>query len=615
MTVIDAVTYGVQALLFVVAIYVAVHTLSRPTRSNIYVLAFFALLAITIAYVWVQDILSLLPDPVGGIISPILLMTLPYVLLRLAREFSQVHHTHMRLAEIGLIGSYLLITLPGTGNPFILLALVTYFAVVCGYAAYRFHAGSINANGITQKRLRSLAWASVILGAALFTVAFSPLVGDALNNTIDLIRQGMLAASGIFYLIGFAPPRIVRQAWQEPELRNFLRDTLQMPRWSNTQEMIRHIETATAQTVGAPNAAIGLWDDEAGRINFTAYQVKPGETIGGKAFLAQRPILSRDAIADDPENQDIYEQGEAYAVLAAPITTEEARLGVIALYSPNPPIFAEDDLLLLDLLADQIAILLENRQHLEAEAEVAAREETARLKDEFLSVAAHDLKTPLTTIIASGQYLERRLSRTSDDNQASQSIQRLNREAKRLQILVQGLLDTSRIERGQLLTSPEPADLSVLTRDVLERSDAYSTHNVDAQVEDDLVGNLDSVRIQQVLENLMENARKYSPHGSTIQVRAWSEGDNLRFSVGDEGIGISQDEHEKVFDRYFRSPSSQDGAEPGIGLGLHICREIVTQHGGQIWVESTLGHGATFHVSLQRSGVTATTHDTVNSRR
>jgi signal transduction histidine kinase len=195
------------------------------------------------------------------------------------------------------------------------------------------------------------------------------------------------------------------------------------------------------------------------------------------------------------------------------------------------------------------------------------------------------------------------------------SITRLNREGKRLQRLVQSLLDTSRIERGQLTTELEADNLTDLIRDTLERSEAYATHTIDAEIENGLVGELDSARIQQVLENLLENARKYSPRGSTVHVRAWAEGNELRFSVSDDGVGIPPEDHPKVFERYYRTEATENGAAPGIGLGLYICKQIVELHEGRIWVDSAPGIGTTFNVALPRATVGQAAHDKVNTGR
>jgi signal transduction histidine kinase len=615
MTIAEAFGFLTQGVFLCVAIYVVYTTIVRPTRSNLHVLLFFSLLALIIAYAWVQRVLEVVPVSAAELISPLLVLTLPYVLLRLTYHFSTVEIRYLRLTEIGLAASFLLITFVGTEHTLILLALVSYFALVTGYSAHRFYVGSKSANGITRKRLVAISLATISLSVALFSVVGNAIFDGVPGLAIELFRQILQLISAVLYLVGFATPAVLRQAWQEPELRQFLRQTLELPRWSSERDALRRIEEVCAETIGAPYAAIGLWNPETGKIEFPEHQIDPGETIAGQAFQQGRPILSLNTLADDPVHRDIYEQYQALAVMAAPIATSEGPIGVLALYSPNPPIFADDDLSLLQLLSDQVAVLLQNRRHIEAQAELAAREESTRLKDEFLSVAAHDLKTPLTTILATGQYLERRLSSGDEESPELRSVIRLNRESRRLRAFVQGLLDASRIEQGKLLADIETIDISGLINEVVERATSSGTHRLDVVIDDELVADVDQIRVQQVVENLLENAQKYSPANSLISVRARVQEDEIRIAITDSGPGIEPEDRERIFDRYVRSKQADKGGAPGIGLGLYICKAIVEQHGGAIWVESKLGEGSTFHVSFRRSEVPSIEHVTVDTRR
>src|SRR5207248_574151 len=185
-----------------------------------------------------------------------------------------------------------------------------------------------------------------------------------------------------------------------------------------------------------PHASIGLWDESACRLRFyerdtdEPIEVPPDGRISGRAFTTQRAIFSPNAPRDDPANADAYLAYGSMAILAAPITAGERRLGVLVVYAPRAPIFADDDLVLVQLLADQAAVILESRALIDEAARVRAREEAMRLKDDFLSAAAHDLKTPLTTIVVQAQLLERsaRLEPAAPPELAG--IERLVREAK-----------------------------------------------------------------------------------------------------------------------------------------------------------------------------------------
>jgi signal transduction histidine kinase len=603
MTAVELLTYAAHALFVAVAIRVGIDAYRSPTSSNVNILAFFGLLSFVIAQSWLWRLLAEADFRPVTIAVQIMTMTLPFVLLRLARDFSTVPTTIMRLAAVGLAISFALIVYPGTdASPFIPFLLAAYFAVVAIYASYRFHDAARDANGITRRRLRAVTWASALLGVAILSAGFSPLLEGTLATASALIRQLMILACALLYLFGFTPPTLVRRGWQEPELIKFLNHTVHLPRAASIPDMLGEIQAGAAETLGAPHAAIGLWNPETGLLDYhnrdEVISLPSGKTIGGRAFDQQRPVLSVNAPRDDPESRELYERSSALAVLAAPITVNDHRIGVLAVYAPNPPIFAQDDLELATLIADQTAILLENRMYFEHAAEVRAREEAIRLKDDFLSSAAHDLKTPLTTIVAAGQYLERRLRMAQKEGPEIATIERLNREARRLQTLVQELLDAGRVEQGRLVASTERADLAPIVRDIGELRQDLSQHRVVVDAPATLVGEFDTVRIQQLVENLVENAVKYSPAGGTITVRAWEDGDQLRVAVSDEGIGINPSEREAIFDRFHRGKNVDDRVFSGMGLGLFICKGIVEQHGGEIWVESELARGSTFHVAL-----------------
>jgi signal transduction histidine kinase len=604
--VIEATTFAAQALFLCVAIYMAVAVSRSPRRSNYFALAFFALLAIVIGFTWSQPLLQGLPSQLSSVVTATLVLLIPYVLLRLAKEFSGVNPAIQRLSEAGLIGAIALAIYPGSENQFALLYLLAYFLSVAAYASRQFARAANTSNGISRMRFRALAYASILLGVGLFSVIITTFVGGLISDAVMVLRQFLLMASALLYFAGFSPPVMLRRAWQEPELRRFLNETRSIPQEPDTDRVITELERISAETVGAPYAAIGLFNEKTGMIDFRDNSLHPGETIGGRSFAENRAILSLDTISDDPESRDLYEYGGAYAVIAAPINTDDATIGVLALYSPNAPIFAEDDLSLLTLLADQIGILLENRSYIAAQAELHAREASTKMKDEFLSLAAHDLKTPLTTILASAQILERRISRSNPDAPELRSIVRLNREAERLRKLVEGLLDASRIEQGRLVTMRETTDVSSLIEGVIDRLVDDGAHRIITDIQPGLLADCDAIRIEQVVENLIENARKYSPPDSSIDVDLHARHNMIEFCVRDQGIGIDAEDQARVFDRYFRTETAEYRTVQGIGLGLYICKAIVEQHDGTISVESTPGLGSTFRFEIPQHSDAAT---------
>jgi len=204
--------------------------------------------------------------------------------------------------------------------------------------------------------------------------------------------------------------------------------------------------------------------------------------------------------------------------------------------------------------------------------------------------------------------LERRAIRDPQTPPDLVGLRRLVKESKRLSALVIELLDASRLEEGGLVSDGVPTELVEMAREIIERrSDAR--HAVDLDGDAEVVAEIDRARIAQLLENLLENAIKYSPAGGEIGITVTREGDQARIVVRDGGIGIPAADLPHVFERFHRGTNVDDRRFAGMGLGLYICRGIALQHGGSISVESVVGRGSTFTVALPLRSSVAGGHD------
>lgn len=247
------------------------------------------------------------------------------------------------------------------------------------------------------------------------------------------------------------------------------------------------------------------------------------------------------------------------------------------------------------------------RQRADRELLVLAEERAARaiaeqaiaLRDEFLAIAAHELKTPLTGLTLLVASAERSMAKLPNAPALMRSkVAALSRQVRRLSDLVKNLLDVSRIQAGRFHVSIEQVDLCAVVREVAERhaqeaSDAGCA--LDVAADGPVVGAWDQSGLDHIVSNLVSNAIKYGA-GKPISVVARLHGDTARLSVADGGIGIAPDDHERIFQRFERAVTHSGFA--GMGLGLWIVREIVTRLGGAIRVESRLGQGACFTVEL-----------------
>ena len=219
-------------------------------------------------------------------------------------------------------------------------------------------------------------------------------------------------------------------------------------------------------------------------------------------------------------------------------------------------------------------------------------------KDDFIGIASHELKTPLTSIKAYTEILKDTFEQ-SGDNANEDVVNKLEAQVHRLAELIHSLLDTTKISEGQLNLSLERFSVNeLIVGRVAEMQAAASGHKLLTRLDDDRLIVADRDRIGQVLTNLISNALKYSSKESEIVVGTKKTGDLLQVSVYDRGMGIPAEMTERIFDRFYRVPNNHVDTYPGMGLGLYISAAIVQKHGGKIWVDSKVNEGSTFYFTV-----------------
>jgi two-component system sensor histidine kinase KdpD len=230
----------------------------------------------------------------------------------------------------------------------------------------------------------------------------------------------------------------------------------------------------------------------------------------------------------------------------------------------------------------------------------------AALVDELFSTLAHELRAPLTTIKGSSRTLLRH-GAALDPAAARQLLRDIDQEADRLHRLVDNLLELARAGVGQNALRSEPTAVDVLIRRVVaDITPRAGTRRLRVRAPADLPQPaIDSVRIEQVVRNLVDNAVKFSPPTGTIDITAAVQRDAIVVTVKDEGPGVAPEYHARVFERFFRVEPHSAGVA-GAGLGLAICKRFVELHGGQIELDSRPGQGAAFRFTLPLTGSAAT---------
>ena len=217
-------------------------------------------------------------------------------------------------------------------------------------------------------------------------------------------------------------------------------------------------------------------------------------------------------------------------------------------------------------------------------------------KDEFISIASHELKTPLTTIKA---YAQLAVSQTEGISEPVKNfLIKIDEYTVKLNYLVNELLDVSKITAGKLKLSQTVINFNIFLEEILSSiQHIVPTYKILIKRNDEVSASVDLLRIEQVFTNLISNAAKYSPGKNTIIVRSELVEGKVRVSVTDFGIGIPKENFSMVFTRFFRVDDASKSFG-GLGIGLFISSEIIKQHGGEIWVESKVGEGSTFYFTL-----------------
>jgi PAS domain S-box-containing protein len=328
-----------------------------------------------------------------------------------------------------------------------------------------------------------------------------------------------------------------------------------------------------------------------------------GEGLIGQVVATGYPSLTTNVrgVSDTNPGTYIPSPAKLASLLILPLRTRREMIGALVIAANDPDRAMTDDKLpLAELLAERATIAIENAKLYTEQVEARRKvEDLSRLKDEFLSIASHELRTPVTSIKGYTQ-LAKMLIKEGDLNTSEEYLDIALDQIDRMSRLILELLDVSRIETGRLEIRREPIAWAHFVRDVVHRHHtAVSDRRFHVSVPDvTKIVTGDRDRLEQVLGNLLENAVKYSPDGSDITVTVDDRGDSFVTAVCDRGIGIPTDELGQVFERFHRGRQVSSTNYGGLGLGLYITKQIIERHGGSIWVDSKEGQGTTFYFSI-----------------
>lgn len=315
-----------------------------------------------------------------------------------------------------------------------------------------------------------------------------------------------------------------------------------------------------------------------------------GAILDARELVVARWAFEHDALAG--VGTDTLQDAR---VLCAPLRAGASRLGVLALFQREKGVLRADQRAFLDVLCRQAAVALERARLSEEARRSVLRAETEAMRSSLLSAVSHDLRTPLASITGAATSL--RDDTNLDEGIRGELVESIVGQAERLEHLVANLLDMTRIDAGSVVLSRDWVPIDEMVGSALTRSEEkLGDRAVTVSLGDEpLWVYVDPVLFEQIFMNLLENAEKYTPAGSPIEVSARRDGDRIEVSVSDHGPGVAEGDNERVFEKFYRGTGTNT---QGAGLGLAICKGIAEAHGGTIRATSRSPHGAVFTVSI-----------------
>jgi signal transduction histidine kinase len=532
------------------------------------------------ALAFVVDVGRLLPDDpdtafehVATRLLVAALVLFPYFLYRFTTAFRPPTRTLERflgwMTVVVLVWTFVLPEFPADGEPWpawfvaYVAGFLVHFSVLTVVVAARLWRAGRAQPGVSRRRMEMFAFGAAAITAALLLAGTGPDEGSWLSAAIALLAT----ASGVTFLLGLAPPAALRALWRRPEQRR-------------VQDAIAHLMTATtesevAERVLPPMAAIV-------GARAVALQDESGRIIG--SYGASDDLLAE--LEHEPP-EDGSGNGNDLVTLPLPI----GRLAVWR--SAYAPYFGLDELRLLATLGALTGLALDRSRLFSHEREARlALERADELKTQFVALAAHELRTPVTSIHGIARTLEARIEQLAAEPR-DQLIRTLAEQTTRMASLVEQLLDLSRLEAHAIPIQPEPIAVRSEIEDIVSGAAGERTNDVRVEIEPKLVTVVDRHALERIVSNLVVNALRYGD--APVTLTAAQHDRHFRLAVEDRGGGVSPDLVPELFERFTRGPERR---EPGTGLGLAIAQAYARAHGGDLAYEPARPRGARFEVVL-----------------
>jgi len=489
-----------------------------------------------------------------------LLVLFPYLMYRFATAFVPPSKRLQRVVGLLTVGltawTFALPNIPATGekrsSAFLvyLIAFLVHWTVLSVVVTLRLWRAGNRQPSVSSKRMRMLAFASATLTLAIISTAFV----SSTSSVAAAVVQVLAIASGVGFLLGLDPPQFVRAQWRQSEqlrLQEAIRSLMTLA--TSRQEIAQRVLGPSADLVGAKAATVL---DADGNVLAQQDQPSPGEQ---------------------------------------PVRVEQPGAVLLVWTSPYAPFFGEDEIRVLDTVAALLGIALDRVRLFEQEHESrVALQRANELMTNFVALAAHELRTPVTTIHGFVQTLNHLGDRLADDQKDELRLA-LEQQTARMASLVEQLLDLSRLDAEAVEVHPQQFDLRERLDEIVHVAAAARASDVTVVVNGSPAANVDPSILDHIVTNLVTNALRYGQ--APVEVVANVENGSVRVSVQDSGPGVAREIENTLFERFTRAGVSRDRVA-GTGLGLAIARAYARAHSGDLRYEPGHPTGARFVVDL-----------------
>jgi signal transduction histidine kinase len=461
------------------------------------------------------------------------------------------------------------------------VVLIGVWAIFTGEPIVRFWLASRNLPSVQKARMRALSFGFAVLIALLFVDVFG---GGAVQSPQAIIATQLIALAMVPVIyVSFAPPGLLRRIWrmgEEAELRSAIQDLLIFS--PTRQELAEKAAGWAKRLLGADGAFIVDSDG--------ALMARSGvDSAEVQAIMTERKHQPDGGIEGIPGRSG------AAIVVPLPLTEGEGFLGVTA--GPFTPLFGTDEVNQIQGYASAVTAGLERARVTER---LTAIEKN---KSQFLNLASHELRGPLTVVRGYVSMLDGGL--LGDLNERGRkAVPVISAKVLEMNALIEQMIEAARLEDGALMLRPDEADLRDVVSEAVDmaRTLADSRHKIRLDMPEKRVSvHMDSERVKTIVSNLISNAIKYSPAGGRVEVELVARAGIARVSVKDSGLGIAKEDFPVLFTRFGRISTPQTNHLPGTGLGLYLGRQLARLHGGEITVESEAARGSTFTLHLPLS--------------